>query len=997
MHRQWTHFIATVAFFVWLQTGDAEATITNYSGNESAFNTAIVGLPVTSIDFDDLSQGEVIDDQYAPALLVSAPPPLVAWASVDAHGEPAIGDFCAEVTYGGSGSPYSQWTFTFPTPVRGLSLWIASINPDGGHTDISVFDSQGGLLAEFTEFRQDDWSYIALLSDAYDIARVDFSAGAGEPADGQGFDSVTIVGQAVGACCFPDGACELRVDEQACLNDGGAYQGNGTICGSASCPGACCLGDASCQDGLARDDCWAMNGSYMGYATQCATTECTGACCLRDGTCEDAWPRDNCWNNGNQFAGEGVLCADVNCLDAACCLPDGSCVDGLTINDCESQGADYRGLYTSCATETCTGACCFLDGTCAASLTINECAAQSGQFMGPGSLCEWFDCSQESGACCLPDGSCVGPVFRADCWSQGGFYAGNSTDCQTVACGACCFADGACEPRSSQATCEIDDGTYQGVASLCDSASCPGACCQIDGSCQDGLGRENCWNIGGSYMGFETQCSTSDCSGVCCLIDGTCVDSVIGTACDGWWAGPNTDCASTDCLGGCCLSNGDCLDDVSIQDCEGQGGEARPNALCVDLMCTGACCGVDGSCSELSHDDCNAQGGVWHFAGALCEFADCAGESGACCFSDGSCASPVFPGDCTAQGGTYLGAGTDCTGQTCTGACCMPDASCVADVTEDACSGMGGWWPDEGIGSECATVTCTGACCCVPPDLGCVESTSLNDCQALGGNWPGPPGSTCSVNCVPDACPGACCLPGGTCELLDPWACEDGSGTYLGSGTECAGGACTGVGCHSGLIGHIDDPSAPAADPHVDILACEIVQQGGVLTFAIETRGAIPTSLPLPDDYITFLWLIDADRDFYTGQPHGFVGSEFNVRAVIGDTFGGSWVDITGDMPGGGTGNVVVNGNRIEMTIDPSQINAPSQFRWRCDAFQWMNGGWGTSNEGETLVGSSRMCTQQAVPAVSEWGFVVMSLLILTVGSLALRGVSRRAASETPL
>ena len=42
----------------------ANATITNYSGNEVGFETAISGLSTTLINFENLTQDDIISDQY---------------------------------------------------------------------------------------------------------------------------------------------------------------------------------------------------------------------------------------------------------------------------------------------------------------------------------------------------------------------------------------------------------------------------------------------------------------------------------------------------------------------------------------------------------------------------------------------------------------------------------------------------------------------------------------------------------------------------------------------------------------------------------------------------------------------------------------------------------------------------------------------------------------------------------------------------------------------
>ncbi|MBK6900528.1 MAG: hypothetical protein IPH09_15170 [bacterium] len=110
------------------------------------------------------------------------------------------------------------------------------------------------------------------------------------------------------------------------------------------------------------------------------------------------------------------------------------------------------------------------------------------------------------------------------------------------------------------------------------------------------------------------------------------------------------------------------------------------------------------------------------------------------------------------------------------------------------------------------------------------------------------------------------------------------------------------------MLSYQDDPVDLAIDESLDITAASVEQQGGRLLFTIALRGDVPASLLGPDDTQTYLWYVDADEDPSTGQNHGAVGSEFNVRAVIGETYGGGWVDITGEMPGGGRGTVTVEG-----------------------------------------------------------------------------------------
>ena len=190
-----------------------------------------------------------------------------------------------------------------------------------------------------------------------------------------------------------------------------------------------------------------------------------------------------------------------------------------------------------------------------------------------------------------------------------------------------------------------------------------------------------------------------------------------------------------------------------------------------------------------------------------------------------------------------------------------------------------------------------------------------------------------------------------------------GAGGAIGRPSNIISGVVTPPNCHP-IISELEDPENAQLEGFVDIVAAQVKQEGSVLTFSITTPGGIPKTLPQPDDRITYLWLIDADQDAQTGQPHGEIGTEFNVRAVIGETFGGGFVDVVGNLPGGGQGTVTVEGNTIAMAITLDQIGNPSQFNWRSDAFSQI-GETGSGN-GETAVASATIlpaaCDAPPVP-----------------------------------
>jgi hypothetical protein len=189
------------------------------------------------------------------------------------------------------------------------------------------------------------------------------------------------------------------------------------------------------------------------------------------------------------------------------------------------------------------------------------------------------------------------------------------------------------------------------------------------------------------------------------------------------------------------------------------------------------------------------------------------------------------------------------------------------------------------------------------------------------------------------------------CDITDGWS-VDCNGNQAPD--ECE------LGPADVAVGELTDAERPAAPAYVDLTAARIVQHGRSATFILETRGTIPTTLPQPTDKLTYLWLIDVDRDPGTGQNHGEVGSEFNVRAVIGQNDGGAFVDVTGALPGGGYGTLVINGNRLELTLRLDQIASPAQINWRSDAFGYVTGLGNINNGGETAVASGTFSTLAA-------------------------------------
>jgi len=98
---------------------------------------------------------------------------------------------------------------------------------------------------------------------------------------------------------------------------------------------------------------------------------------------------------------------------------------------------------------------------------------------------------------------------------------------------------------------------------------------------------------------------------------------------------------------------------------------------------TGACCLPDETCTVTSQTDCVGQ---WLGEGTGCDPNPCTGgPQGACCHSDGSCTLTAEAG-CA---GTWQGTGTTCDPNPCpqpTGACCLANGSCTVTTLDD-CAG----------------------------------------------------------------------------------------------------------------------------------------------------------------------------------------------------------------------------------------------------------------------------------------------------------------------
>ncbi len=312
-----------------------------------------------------------------------------------------------------------------------------------------------------------------------------------------------------GACCLPNGNCELR-SEAECINANGFYWGNGTSCTPGICNGACCLPDGTCSQ-LSQSQCAANSGSFKGVSVACTAGLCRGACCL----------------------------------------PNGGCANSQSPNECAAAGGAYKGDGTNCASVSCTGACCYPNGSCQ-NQTLAQCG---GEWNGPNSNCGSTNCPVR-GACCMPDGSCMDNQLASECAAMGGVYKGDNTTCASNPCvGACCFG-GSCLNLTKTDCQQITGSTWQGPAYQCASGnSCPtGACCTPLGDCVANATPVACQQLGGAFHLGQT-CAAANCPipvGACCFNNGTsCIANLQPQQCQliagSTWNGPNSQCAATCC------------------------------------------------------------------------------------------------------------------------------------------------------------------------------------------------------------------------------------------------------------------------------------------------------------------------------------------------------------------------------------------------------------------------------------------------------------------
>jgi hypothetical protein len=325
------------------------------------------------------------------------------------------------------------------------------------------------------------------------------------------------------ACCtdlVPP--CQMLTDF-GCDDVGGRFQGDGSACEANTCnPGACCLPDGTCEvDSLALE-CEGQSG-ILHEAEECpplAGCDPAGACCLAPEACQSLTAAA-CADAGGEHAGDDVPCDDQICLPGACCLLTGDCLDDEYVFQCEASDGDFVS-GNSCSGITCNprGACCDQDNTCMI-LTEDSCAALGLAYAGDGVPCSDGACTL--GACCLLAGECLDDESAFQCDASNGDFVSGSP-CSEVTCdarGACCDLDGSCAILTGEG-CTSLDLAYAGDGIPCTDGICTlGACCRLTGECLDDEYVFQCED--GDFVSGDF-CSeiTCDPRGACCDLDDMC-------------------------------------------------------------------------------------------------------------------------------------------------------------------------------------------------------------------------------------------------------------------------------------------------------------------------------------------------------------------------------------------------------------------------------------------------------------------------------------------
>jgi hypothetical protein len=135
------------------------------------------------------------------------------------------------------------------------------------------------------------------------------------------------------------------------------------------------------------------------------------------------------------------------------------------------------------------------------------------------------------------------------------------------------------------------------------------------------------------------------------------------------------------------------------------------------------------------------------------------------------------------------------------------------------------------------------------------------------------------------------------------------------------------------LISEQTDILGDASPGFCDITAARIWQvDSSHYQLEIEVASDIP-GITDTEEWIRFSWFADCDSNPNTGQPHGSIGSEFNIIALLSQNPDNNHarIDVTGSIEAaGGEITKFVTGRTITVLVPFNKIANASQFYWKC-------------------------------------------------------------------
>jgi hypothetical protein len=171
--------------------------------------------------------------------------------------------------------------------------------------------------------------------------------------------SLCLIPHPTQGATFADDDVPSNLDAIQGLGCFGFGQPGNTPCPVVQAFGACCFPDGSCQV-LTPQECQSANGAYQGDSTQCTPGLCplpVGACCdPATGNCTIETQAD-CESHGGHYQGNGVPCTEGLCPppppgDGACCILGAPC-QIMTQTQCDAAGGTYFGDDSTCDPSPC--------------------------------------------------------------------------------------------------------------------------------------------------------------------------------------------------------------------------------------------------------------------------------------------------------------------------------------------------------------------------------------------------------------------------------------------------------------------------------------------------------------------------------------------------------------------------------------------------------------------------------------------------------------------